>query len=75
MAIITQPDSNTAFIKYFPSAEEQRQYSDEGLRGQFVVRYDIDRELDAGDVLVMGYVVSIFKPPRGKTNNVVFEQV
>ena len=39
-------------MKYFPSVDEQRQYSEEGFAGQFVVRYDIDRELDAGDVLV-----------------------
>ena len=55
VAIITQPDPQRAFIKYFPSIDEQRQYSDEGFSGQFVVRYDIDRELDAGDILVSVY--------------------
>ena len=54
VAIITQPDPQRAFVKYFPSVDEQRQYSEEGFAGQFVVRYDIDRELDAGDVLVSG---------------------
>lgn len=63
VAIVTQPDPQSAFIKYFPSVDEQRQYSDEGLAGQFVVRYDIDRELDAGDVLVVnGYFVHFFAP-------------
>ena len=62
VAIITQPDSETAFIKYFPSPEEQRQHSNDGLNGQFVVRYDIDRELDAGDVLVMNFRPLKLKP-------------
>ena len=52
LAIISQQDPQNALIKYFPSVDEQRQYSDDGFSGQFVVRYDIDRELDAGDILV-----------------------
>ena len=57
MAIISQPDAQKAFIKYFPSRDEQLQYSDQGLAGQFVVRYDIDRELDAGDVMVKVFII------------------
>ena len=55
LAIISQQDPQHALIKYFPSLDEQRQYSDDGFSGQFVVRYDIDRELDAGDILVSFY--------------------
>ena len=55
LAIISQQDPQNALIKYFPSVDEQRQYSDDGFSGQFVVRYDIDRELDAGDILVSYY--------------------
>ena len=50
--IIQQPAANKAYVKYFPSIEEQMETSINGISGQFVVKYDVDREMDAGDLMV-----------------------
>ena len=51
--VIQQEDDKRAYIKYFPNIEEQTATSESGISGQFVVKYDVDREMDAGDLLVM----------------------
>ena len=66
--IIQQPADNKAYIKYFPSVEEQIATSESGISGQFVVKYDVDREMDAGDLMV-GFILP--EPRHDKTNNVV----
>ena len=50
--IIQQPGDNKAYVRYFPSTEEQMAISENGISGQFVVKYDVDRQMDAGDLLV-----------------------
>ena len=50
--MISRPASNRAVIRYAPSTQDQLNASDEGLKGLFVVRYDVNRELDGGDLLV-----------------------
>lgn len=60
LAVIDRPSSRTAFIRYSPGPSEQ---GDKGVSGQFIVRYDIDRSLDGGDVLVVnGYFVHFLAP-------------
>lgn len=39
-------------ISYSPSEADQRQDSERGISGLFIVEYDIDRETNAGDVMV-----------------------
>ncbi|XP_033746543.1 inter-alpha-trypsin inhibitor heavy chain H3-like [Pecten maximus] len=63
IAEVSRPSSTSAHILYEPSAHEQSLVSQQGLSGLFVVEYDVDRRLDAGDVLVVnGYFVHFFAP-------------
>lgn len=50
--MITRPTSKTAHVKFVPSIEFQTAQSVSGMAGQFVVQYDVEREMDLGDVLV-----------------------
>jgi len=60
LAKIEQPSSTEAQIWFSPSIEDQRELTKKladkkeqvGLRGQFVVQYDVDRDPQAGEVLV-----------------------
>ncbi|CAG2189698.1 unnamed protein product [Mytilus edulis] len=50
-------------IRYAPSLEEQKAMSEQGISGQFKVKYDVSRDKDAGDVLIVnGYFVHLFAP-------------
>ncbi|XP_060076880.1 inter-alpha-trypsin inhibitor heavy chain H3-like [Ylistrum balloti] len=63
LARVSRPSSTSAHIIYEPSAQEQSLVSQQGLSGLFVVEYDVDRRLDAGDVVVVnGYFVHFFAP-------------
>jgi hypothetical protein len=60
LAKIERPSSTEAKIWFSPSVEEQHelmkklasQKKQAGLSGQFVVQYDVDRDPQAGEVLV-----------------------
>jgi len=60
LAKIERPSSTEAQIWFSPSVEEQRELTKKladkneqvGLSGQFVVQYDVDRDPQAGEVLV-----------------------
>lgn len=60
LAKIERPSSTEAQIRFSPSVEEQRELTKKladkkeevGLSGQFVVQYDVDRDPQAGEVLV-----------------------
>ena len=47
-----QPSENRAIVKYFPTLEQQSATSENGVSGQFVVKYEVDRAMDAGDLMV-----------------------
>jgi hypothetical protein len=49
LAVITRPTSRSAYIQYSPTLDDQ---GTNGVSGQFIVQYDIDRSLDGGDILV-----------------------
>ncbi|XP_052059425.1 inter-alpha-trypsin inhibitor heavy chain H3-like [Mytilus californianus] len=50
-------------IRYSPSLEEQKAMSEQGISGQFKVKYDVSRDKDAGDILIVnGYFVHLFAP-------------
>ncbi|KAJ8301348.1 hypothetical protein KUTeg_020335, partial [Tegillarca granosa] len=63
LAVIERPTSKSARIRYYPNVEDQRARSEQGINGLFVVEYDLARQVDAGDVLVVdGYFVHFFAP-------------
>ncbi|XP_060559991.1 inter-alpha-trypsin inhibitor heavy chain H3-like isoform X2 [Ruditapes philippinarum] len=60
LAVITRPTSRSAIIQYSPTLDDQ---GTDGVSGQFIVQYDIDRSLDGGDILVVnGYFVHFLAP-------------
>ena len=48
LARVTRPRSNEAVVTYAPTLAQQG----EALSGKFVVQYDIERSLDAGEIQV-----------------------
>lgn len=62
VAIVSQ-DSNIVNITYKPSIDEQRDLNAEGVSGQFIVQYDVDRKNQSSDIQVHdGYLVHFFVP-------------
>ncbi|XP_018570736.1 inter-alpha-trypsin inhibitor heavy chain H4-like isoform X2 [Anoplophora glabripennis] len=63
-------NSTSAVVKFNPDSEKQKQFAhdlgdkeSDGLSGQFVVQYDIDRDPHGGEVLLRdGYFVHFFAP-------------
>lgn len=55
-AVIVRPAENKASIRWKPSQQDQNQLAEQGITGKFVVQYEIERELSAGEVLV-GWVL------------------
>ncbi|KAK4880105.1 hypothetical protein RN001_008251 [Aquatica leii] len=63
-------NDTTATIQFNPNIERQKQLAhilgtkeDDGLAGQFVVQYDVERDPQGGEVLVQdGYFVHFFAP-------------
>ncbi|XP_017779407.1 PREDICTED: inter alpha-trypsin inhibitor, heavy chain 4-like [Nicrophorus vespilloides] len=69
-AVIERPGLGKAVIKFKPDYEKQKQIAnvlgtkeDEGLAGQFVVQYDVQRDTNGGTIIVKdGYFVHFFAP-------------
>ncbi|KAL3280742.1 hypothetical protein HHI36_003977 [Cryptolaemus montrouzieri] len=62
-----------AIVRFHPNEEEQKEFAkalftnkeDEGLKGQFVVEYDVERNTDGGEVLRNDeYFVHYFAPDK-----------
>jgi hypothetical protein len=51
LVVIERPSAESALVKFWPSEEQQRELATEGLQGQLVVEYDVDRTTP-GEVLV-----------------------
>ncbi|CAG2189690.1 unnamed protein product [Mytilus edulis] len=63
LAVIDRPTSKSATIHYAPTADDQKQMSDQGISGLFVVEYDVQRKFDAGEVMISdGYFMHQFSP-------------
>jgi len=63
IAIVSGENSNLVNITYRPSIDQQRQLNAEGVNGQFIVQYDVDRKNQSSDVQVHdGYLVHFFVP-------------
>ncbi|CAG9863255.1 unnamed protein product [Phyllotreta striolata] len=69
-ADIVKTNKTSAVVKFNPDIEQQKQFAaglgteeDNGLAGQFVVEYDVERDPRNGEVLVDGdYFVHFFSP-------------
>ncbi|XP_070557979.1 inter alpha-trypsin inhibitor, heavy chain 4-like isoform X2 [Ptychodera flava] len=75
LASIERRSSEHARIVFNPSREEQIAMSSNGIKGDFVVRYDVTHEFNAGELQVLGsYFVHHFAPVGLKParKNVVF---
>ncbi|CAG2062582.1 unnamed protein product [Timema podura] len=63
LAKIERLSDTSAIIRWAPTPEEQKQLNSEGVKGQLVVRYDVDRESHPQQILVNeGYFVHFFAP-------------
>ncbi|XP_033745780.1 inter-alpha-trypsin inhibitor heavy chain H3-like [Pecten maximus] len=72
---ITRPSPERAHILFQPSLNTQTAGNSNGLDCQFKVKYDIDRNFDGGDLLMVnGYFVHFFAPSGlpPKPKDVVF---
>ncbi|XP_019617634.1 PREDICTED: inter-alpha-trypsin inhibitor heavy chain H3-like [Branchiostoma belcheri] len=62
-AEISRPSPNRAHIQYRPSDLQQLRMSPAGISGDFLVRYDVKRDMSVGDIqIVNGYFVHYFAP-------------
>nr|XP_023015428.1 inter-alpha-trypsin inhibitor heavy chain H4-like isoform X6 [Leptinotarsa decemlineata] len=63
-------NSTSAVVRFHPDAQQQRQFAkelgvkeNEGISGQFVVQYDVERDPRGGEILLQdGYFVHFFAP-------------
>nr|CAD7261807.1 unnamed protein product [Timema shepardi] len=70
LAKIERLSDTSAIIRWAPTPEEQKQLNSEGVKGQLVVRYDVDRESHPQQILVNeGYFVHFFAPSNLPTLN------
>ncbi|GJQ67353.1 hypothetical protein Trydic_g8244 [Trypoxylus dichotomus] len=71
-AHIHMVDAYSAIISFSPNIERQKELAktlgtveEEGLSGQFVVQYDVERNSNGGEILLNdGYFVHFFAPPN-----------
>ncbi|KAF4523728.1 hypothetical protein B566_EDAN011592, partial [Ephemera danica] len=70
-AVVEWVSGRQAHVHFAPTLEAQRRLGasagseEKGLGGQFIVRYDVERESGAGEILALdGYFVHFFSPPE-----------
>lgn len=52
LAQISRESGNKATITWSPTVKEQLTFTDRGVKGQFIVQYDVDHESTPNQVLV-----------------------
>jgi len=52
LAKISHESGNKATITWSPSVKEQLTFTDRGIKGQFIVQYDVDHKSAPNQVLV-----------------------
>ncbi|XP_065201336.1 inter-alpha-trypsin inhibitor heavy chain H4-like isoform X7 [Planococcus citri] len=69
LATIEQ-SGKTGKVTWSPNTEQQQQLSNSGVKGQFIVRYDVDRVSNPNQILLdEGYFVHFYAPSDLKTLN------
>ncbi|KAH3816258.1 inter-alpha-trypsin inhibitor heavy chain H4-like [Dreissena polymorpha] len=60
---IAKPSPKEAFVQFAPSVDFQKNQTESGMAGQFVLQYDVERSMDKADLLLVnGYFVHFFAP-------------
>nr|CAD7399796.1 unnamed protein product [Timema poppensis] len=68
LAKIEHPTPNEAVIHWAPTLEEQKSINKDGVKGQLIVRYDVDRLAHPEQILINdGYFVHFYAPNDLKT--------
>ncbi|XP_022178934.1 inter-alpha-trypsin inhibitor heavy chain H3-like [Myzus persicae] len=63
LAKISHESGNKATITWSPTVKEQLTFTDRGVKGQFIVQYDVDHKSAPNQVLIDdGYFVHFFAP-------------
>lgn len=63
LATIEKIDSNVVIIRWAPTQEQQKEIAKDGVNGQLIVKYDVNREKNPQQILVdEGYFVHFFAP-------------
>lgn len=52
LAQISRKSGNTATITWSPTVKEQLTFTERGVKGQFIVQYDVDHKTTPNQVLV-----------------------
>ena len=52
LAEIQRLSPSSAHVSYKPTPAQQMEVSEAGIAGQFIVEYDVERDLDAGEIQV-----------------------
>ena len=52
LANVNFPNETTAIVTFKPSPAQQRNFTENGIKGQFIVEYDVDRTANGGEILV-----------------------
>ncbi|KAJ8877729.1 hypothetical protein PR048_022184 [Dryococelus australis] len=63
LAKIERPKPNEAVVRWSPNLDDQKKLGANGVRGQLLVRYDVDRKSNPEQILINnGYFVHFFAP-------------
>merc|ERR1712038_828825 len=67
VAIIRGQNSSLVNITYKPSAQYQHELNKDGVNGQFIIQYDVDKKNQSSDIQVYdGYLVHFFVPENNE---------
>ncbi|XP_046568512.1 inter-alpha-trypsin inhibitor heavy chain H3-like isoform X2 [Haliotis rubra] len=59
----TSPSPNSRYIVFNPSFDQQKRLGEKGINRKMLIKYDVDRDHSAGEVLVVdGYFIHFFAP-------------
>ncbi|CAH1784811.1 unnamed protein product [Owenia fusiformis] len=63
IAKVNKISPTKAHVAFHPTVEEQSAASKDGINGQFIMQYDVNRDISAGEIQVVdGYFVHYFAP-------------
>ena len=52
LANIEKIDSNVVIVRWNPTTEQQKEIAKDGVNGQLIVKYDVDREKNPQQIVV-----------------------